>query len=86
MGFFSRERESTSDDFVGAFDSVRIEVLFARFGLGHEWVGFEGLSFSQLKMETVCVFGVVEVKVSLAKNVMEMDGTVVEVEGFLWGF
>jgi len=33
-------------------------------------------------------FGVVEVKVSLAKNVnvMEMDGTVVEVEGFLWGF
>lgn len=44
--FFQRERESTSDDFVGAFDSVRIEVLFARFGLGHEWVGFEGLSFS----------------------------------------
>lgn len=32
------------------------------------------------------MFGVVEVKVSLAKNVMEMDGTVVEVEGFLWGF
>lgn len=31
-------------------------------------------------------FGVVEVKVSLAKNVMEMDGTVLEVEGFLWGF
>ena len=32
------------------------------------------------------MFGVVEVKVSLAKNVMEMDGTVVEVEGFLRGF
>lgn len=32
------------------------------------------------------MYGVVEVKVSLAKNVMEMDGTVVEVEGFLWGF
>lgn len=31
-------------------------------------------------------FGVVEVKVNLAKNVVEMDGTVVEVEGFLWGF
>jgi hypothetical protein len=36
-----RERESTSDDFVGAFDGVRVEVLLARFGLGHEWCGWE---------------------------------------------
>lgn len=33
-----REIESTSDDFVGALDGVRVKVLFARFGFGHEGI------------------------------------------------
>lgn len=31
-----RERVHTSNNFVGAFDSVGIEVFFAWFGFGHE--------------------------------------------------
>lgn len=30
---------STSNGFVGALDVVRVKVLFARFGLGHESCG-----------------------------------------------
>jgi hypothetical protein len=30
----------TSNNFVGAFDSVGIKVFFARFGFGHELLGF----------------------------------------------
>jgi hypothetical protein len=44
MGFLPRERERTSNDFVGAFDGVRVEVLLARFGLGHEWWDWGRLS------------------------------------------
>lgn len=43
-----KQRESTSDDFVGAFDGVRVKVLFARFGLGHEWLELGGFAFRSL--------------------------------------
>ena len=32
-----KKRSLTSNNLVGALDGVRIQVLFARLGLGHEW-------------------------------------------------
>lgn len=37
-----RERVHTSNNFVGAFDSVGIEVFFAWFGFGHESIDVAG--------------------------------------------
>lgn len=54
------ERVHTSNNFVGAFDSVGIEVFFAWFGFGHESIdvaGPEELDFpgrQRLIMEVKC--------------------------------
>lgn len=38
----ARDRVHTSNNFVGAFDSVGIEVFFAWFGFGHESIDVAG--------------------------------------------